>query len=145
MGVLMELLFSVLADLKTDRIPNALTAAGMAAAVIVGTARDGPSGLPHILMDVLLMFIITFLLFAFKALRGGDGKLMCVTAAFLGFKASLIILFTAMIIASAAGIIKKFFCGRVTGKYTYIHFSVPVAAAAALYAAYIFFAGGILL
>ena len=34
MGVLMVLLFSVLADLKTDRIPNALTAAGMAAAVI---------------------------------------------------------------------------------------------------------------
>lgn len=97
------LVFSVSADLMTDRIPNALTATGLAAGLLLASERAGPPGLFAVFRDVLLMFFLTFLLFRLRAMRGGDGKLLCALTALLGIQTGIFILLYSMLLTSIFG------------------------------------------
>ena len=94
-------------DMKNDRIPNPLTAVFFVAAVILRIIGKGTEDIPWLLMDTAAVFAATLILFGFKALRGGDGKMMCVVSAMCGMKAAFMILFLAMAIGSLAGLVKK--------------------------------------
>ncbi len=70
-------------DLRTGRIPNKLTGAGLAAAFIL-LAPSGPAALWGGVAGAALAFALTFPLFAARAMGGGDVKLLTVAGAFLG-------------------------------------------------------------
>lgn len=70
-------------DLRTGRIPNKLTGAGLAAAFIL-LAPSGSAALWGGVAGAALAFALTFPLFALRALGGGDVKLLTVAGAFLG-------------------------------------------------------------
>ncbi|MBR3734258.1 MAG: prepilin peptidase [Lachnospiraceae bacterium] len=135
------LVFSVSADLMTDRIPNALTATGLTAGLLLASERAGPPGLFTVFKDVLFMFFLTFLLFRLHAMRGGDGKLLCALTALLGFQTGISILLYSMLLASffGAGVFLWRMCkkkkeagdkeqshGNSGRTWTKIHYSVPI-------------------
>ncbi|MBR1470003.1 MAG: prepilin peptidase [Lachnospiraceae bacterium] len=133
------LVTAVTADLMTDRIPNALTVTGMAAGFLYAFARAGPPALLPVLGDVFVMFLVTFLLFALRALRGGDGKLLCALSALLGIHDCFRILFYSMLFALLIGGGKCILQIRKEKKITWppkrltkIHYSVPILLATAV-------------
>ena len=71
-------------DLRTRRIPNWLTGGGFLLALVLRTA-EGFGALSEGLAGAGFGFVLGVLLFALGALGGGDGKLMAVVGAFLGF------------------------------------------------------------
>ena len=129
------LVFSVSADLMTDRIPNALTVTGLTAGLLLALERAGPPGLFAVFRDVLLMFFLTYLLFRLRAMRGGDGKLLCALTALLGIQTGITILLYSLVLTSAfgAGVFLWRMCKRKREKKrTRIHYSVPIMLAALL-------------
>ena len=124
------LILTVSADLMTDRIPNALTLTGLAAGLLQALVQAGAPGLLSSAAAAAAMFFICYLLFVIKAMRGGDGKLLCALASMCGFAVGKNILILSLLIAVMIGLpaaVSKRFKGR-----TQIHFSVPVLLAALL-------------
>lgn len=74
---------AVLTDLRTRRIPNALTAA-LALAALVLHATQGPLAFAVALATLLGVLLIGFVAFSFGWLGGGDVKLLAAGAAALG-------------------------------------------------------------
>lgn len=70
-------------DVRTGRIPNKLTAAGLVAAFLL-LAPGGPAALWSGVGGAALAFALAFPLFAVRAMGGGDVKLLTVAGAFLG-------------------------------------------------------------
>lgn len=70
-------------DVRTGRIPNKLTGAGLAAAFLL-LAPSGPVALWGGVAGAALVFAITFPLWMVRALGGGDVKLLTVAGVFLG-------------------------------------------------------------
>lgn len=122
------LVLTVVADLWTDRIPDALTLTGLAAGLIHGYEQAGLQGLLASIAAAAAIFAICFLLFMIKALRGGDGKLMSALGAMTGFAVGWNILLLSFLIALIIGF-PAVLAKRSEGR-TYIHFSVPVLLAA---------------
>ena len=92
-------------DLRTRRIPNWLTFGGLGAALLLkGLAGTSP------LLDGLggagLGFLTGLLLFALRALGGGDGKLLITTGAFFGLKPFVGALLAIGILGGLLGIIE---------------------------------------
>ena len=120
------LVLTVTADLMTDRIPNALTLTGLVAGLWHAYEWAGPSGLVSAVTAAGAMFLLGFVLFQLKALRGGDGKFLSVLASMLGLVWSGKVLLLAMLMSALWGIprlIKE-------KESVSIHFSVPVMLAA---------------
>ena len=127
---------SVTADLMTDKIPNALTLTGLTAGMLIALERAGPSGLIGVMKDVVLMFLVTFLLFRLRALRGGDGKLLCALAALLGLQTAATILLYSLFLAVMIGagkILRETKQKRKRKGPTGIHYSVPILCSVIIY------------
>jgi prepilin peptidase CpaA len=77
------LLFAAAADIRTRRIPNALTAAGLVLALLLRAAW-GAGALAHGLLGLALGLVIVLPLFAARVMGGGDAKLLMAVGAFLG-------------------------------------------------------------
>ncbi len=131
--LLVYVTLSVLADVKSDKIPNALTAAAMAAGVIIRLARAGPSCLPLVVADIVIAFLVTFILFAIKALRGGDCKMFCAISAMLGMKACGCVFLLSLIPAAFIGIGMMIFTKKKVFSKTLIHYSIPIAIGVCIY------------
>ena len=70
-------------DATADRIPNALTVGGVAAALIL-RAPLGVNELLQGLAGLGLAFVVAVVLYALRAIGGGDVKLLAGVGAFLG-------------------------------------------------------------
>jgi prepilin peptidase CpaA len=81
-AVLMSL--AAASDMRTRRIPNTLTVAGISAAPVLWAIVVGPSMALASLIGAALAFVVGAALFAGGVLGGGDAKLLMVTGAFLG-------------------------------------------------------------
>ena len=126
---------AVITDLRTDKIPNVLTVAGIITGALIRILLRGPGEAVTVFVDVTAAFAVTFILFLIKALRGGDGKLLCALSAMLGLPAGGMILMFSLIFAAAGGCIKMIFTKRKLLSKTMIHFSVPTACAVIVYVA----------
>lgn len=71
-------------DLRSRRIPNALTLAGVLAAPVLWWLADGFAAAAGSVAGAGLAFVVGILLFATKGVGGGDAKLLVVTGAFFG-------------------------------------------------------------
>jgi prepilin peptidase CpaA len=77
------LLGAAISDLRTRRIPNALTLPGLLLGLVLATFPAGIT-LPAALLGAGAALIFSLPLFALGALGGGDGKLLMMVGAFLG-------------------------------------------------------------
>ena len=118
-------------DLKTDRIPNALNLTGLTAGLLMAYGRAGPAGLLTDVKGVMVMFLASFALFVIRAMRGGDGKMLCAVAALVGSSHGIRILLYALVIAAVLGLPKWF--RRKPGDRTELHCSIPIALATGIY------------
>jgi prepilin peptidase CpaA len=70
-------------DYRSRRIPNALTVAGLAAALVL-RAMIGPEAILDGLVGALLAFVLTLPLLMLGVMGGGDIKLLIAIGAFMG-------------------------------------------------------------
>ena len=82
---------AALTDIRSKRIPNALVVAGL----ILGLATRATLGWASLASGAgaaLVALVLGVLLFSIGAMGAGDGKLMAVVGAFLGFEQGLLAL-----------------------------------------------------
>lgn len=96
--LLLLLLLSALADLKTDRIPNGFIFLGVVIGV-TGSLLSGWSFL-ELLASVLPTFFLMYPLFKIGVLGAGDVKLFVLIASFLPVRESMSILMGAFVIGA---------------------------------------------
>ena len=70
-------------DFRTQRIPNTITIAGLAVALIL-RAPLGVDALMHGLAGVCITLLVSLALYALRAIGGGDVKLLAGIGAFIG-------------------------------------------------------------
>jgi prepilin peptidase CpaA len=102
------LLAAAWSDLRSRRIPNALTMSGLAAALLLrGSA--GPDALIEGLVGTLLAFVLTLPFLTLGVIGGGDAKLLMMIAAFMGPRNFL---WAAALIAIIGGMVGVVDAGR---------------------------------
>jgi prepilin peptidase CpaA len=72
-------------DVRTRRIPNALTLPAVVIALVAWWPDGGPSGVSRALVCALVTLLIGLLFQTFGVLGGGDVKLLAAVAAFSGW------------------------------------------------------------
>lgn len=105
-GLFFFLVLAVILDLRTYRIPNALTMAGMAVGVIYQLYRAGPPGMFRAVKDLIGSILILFPLYMIRCLGAGDIKLLSVVTIFLGWKQGMMISIYSLFAGAAMGMIK---------------------------------------
>lgn len=102
--MILLLLFSALADLKTDRIPNGFILLGILTG-ISGSVLSGRS-ISDILVSVFLAFLLLYPLFRIGALGAGDVKLFVMIGSFQAVGEFMAILVGAFVIGAGFSLIK---------------------------------------
>ena len=100
------LVLAVYFDIRTYKIPNALTVTGMAAGIIYRLYGLGPPGLFTAVTDLIAGMMILFPLYLIGCLGAGDIKLLMVISTFLGWKVTLIVSFYSLVIGAVIGLLK---------------------------------------
>jgi prepilin peptidase CpaA len=75
---------AAMTDLRSRRIPNWLTLAGLLSGLVLHTAISGLQGFGLSLLGMLLGFGCYFLLYCLRAMGAGDVKLMAAVGAMVG-------------------------------------------------------------
>jgi len=92
------LLTCCVVDVRTRRIPNAISASAIVAGLALNGAAGGLSALGWSLCGGLAMIAILFTPFALGGVGGGDVKMMAAVGAFLGPRLAALSLITGMIL-----------------------------------------------
>jgi len=83
-GALVLLLVGALCDLRTRRVPNALTLGGAALGLLVNLLLAPPDGLTWALSGWLLGLLLLIVPFTLRGIGGGDVKLLAAVGAWGG-------------------------------------------------------------
>ncbi len=92
-------------DLRTRRIPNALTFTAAAAAIVLQGMTGGAPGLVASVMGLLVGLAVFFPFFALGGLGAGDVKLLAALGAWLGAPTVLQVSFYSAIAGGVLGVI----------------------------------------
>src|SRR5512134_2588314 len=98
-AVLVFATICVVSDVRTRRIPNALSAAGMVAGTILNTAYSGLAGLVASVIGLVAVVALLLAPFSLGGIGGGDVKMMGAIGAFLGVRLG----FAAMVLGMILG------------------------------------------
>lgn len=98
------LCLAAISDLRTRRIPNALTATAFVLALLIRATMGGGPLLNGVLGTGLALLLL-FPLFAVGGVGGGDAKLLIVAGAFLGPSTFLVALFCTALTGGAMALI----------------------------------------
>jgi prepilin peptidase CpaA len=109
------MLLAAASDLRSRRIPNALTVAGIAAAPVLWAVVAGPSSAAASLVGAILAFVVGAGLFAAGVLGGGDAKLLTVAGAFLGPARLLPALLAIGVVGGILALVVAFWRGQLFG------------------------------
>ncbi len=112
------LLLAVLADLKTDRIPNGFLVIGIM--IGLGGSRWYGPGLLSSSVSMLLAFLLMYPLFKIGGLGAGDIKVLVMTGGFLSVKDFLTVLTAAFVIGAILAAIKLFAEHNVRERLAYL-------------------------
>jgi prepilin peptidase CpaA len=94
----------VTTDLRSRRIPNIITFAGIVAGLVLGTAMHGLAGFAASATGLLLAICLLFLPFALGGIGGGDVKMMAAVGALVGPQALLASLLAGMILGGVVAV-----------------------------------------
>lgn len=97
-------MFSALADLKTDRIPNGFVLLGIVIGVL-GSLWHG-SDIRHIVVSMLLAFLFLYPLFKIGAIGAGDIKVFIMIGSFVVVKELIAIVIMSFVIGAACSFAK---------------------------------------
>ncbi len=115
---------AALFDLWEERIPNALTAAGLAMGFVYQLFAGGAEGILLFLGGAALPFLLFFILYVFRMIGAGDIKLLMTAGGFLGIRGILrcilCSLFAAAVIALFLVIKNRSIVERFRCLFTYI-------------------------
>lgn len=101
-GALLSAVTACVVDVRTARIPNALTAASVAAALVAHSVLPAGHGLSAAVGGALTGLAVFLPIFALGGLGGGDVKLMAALGAWLGWERSV---WMALYTAIAGGVL----------------------------------------
>lgn len=101
--VLVLLILAACFDVKENRIPNILNATGLVMGFMVAIVHPEKK-LLEALVGASVSFLVGFVCWILKAIRGGDAKLLCAAGSFLGWQMFLRCFFYAMLVAAIAGL-----------------------------------------
>lgn len=90
---------AVVTDVRARRVPNWLTASGMAAGLLLNTALGGLAGTVHSLEGLVVGYLLLLLVFLRGGMGGGDVKLLMAIGACGGAE----FLFAAFLFGAVAG------------------------------------------
>ena len=102
--LLLLLILAVLADLKTDRIPNGFIVVGIMIG-LAGSRSYGP-GLSSSVVSMFLAFLLLYPLFKIGTLGAGDIKVLIMTGSFFRAKEFLAVLAAAFVAGAVFSVIK---------------------------------------
>lgn len=100
------LLISILADVITRKIPNALIIAGLILGLLFNIINEGPMGLVCSLKEIVLAICLFYIFYLLRALGAGDVKLLIVLASFLGANLTTKILCVSLVLGSLYGCVR---------------------------------------
>ena len=103
-------------DVRTRRIPNAISGPAVVAGVILNTMSYGLPGLGWSLAGVAVIVAILLAPFALGGLGGGDVKMMAAVGAFLGPRLALYGLLVGMILGGIVMMVHLARIGRLAEK-----------------------------
>ena len=103
-------------DVRTRRIPNAISGPAVVAGVILNTMSYGLPGLGWSLAGVAVIVAILLAPFALGGLGGGDVKMMAAVGAFLGPRLALYGLLVGMILGGVVMMVHLARIGRLAEK-----------------------------
>jgi prepilin peptidase CpaA len=100
-------------DLRSARIPNALTYPAVAVGLVIGLWPGIEPGLLARVLGLLVAFVPALLLFAARGMGGGDVKLLAALGALLGYPLILDVLFYSVVVGSSLGLVLLVWRGRI--------------------------------
>ncbi len=115
-------------DVRTRRIPNALSGAAAIAGIALNTLHAGLPGLLWSLGGLVLMVAVLLAPFALGGLGGGDVKMMAAVGAFLGPRLALLGLTAGMVLGGVVMALHLVRLGRLFEKLAALRFMVRSAA-----------------
>lgn len=93
------LVFAMVSDIRTHKIPNALCVYGIVAALVYWILADTDAIFYKLLPGMCIPFFVLFCLYVIRALGAGDVKLMCVVGTYIGVDVLMVIGLTFVITA----------------------------------------------
>jgi prepilin peptidase CpaA len=99
-------------DLRTRRIPNWLTLAGLITGFVLNGVSNGWKGLENAGLGMLTGFGIYLLLYLLRAMGAGDVKFMAAIGSIVGWRWWFQIFFAAVIVGAIAGVLLALSKGR---------------------------------
>jgi prepilin peptidase CpaA len=102
----------IAADVRTRRIPNLLSAAGMVAGIVLNTVSFGPEGLVASVAGLLAAVALLLFPFALGGIGGGDVKMMGAVGALLGLRVGLMALLVGVVLGGVVMVIHLARLGR---------------------------------
>ena len=106
----------VVSDVRTRRIPNAISGPGMLCGIVLNTAYLGSTGLIVSLAGLAVAIGVLILPFAGGGIGGGDVKMMGAVGAFLGPRLTLLGLAAGMILGGGIMVVHLARQGRLREK-----------------------------
>lgn len=111
-------IIAFITDVKYHKLPNWLTAGGMAVGVVYHLVADGINGILFAFFGLLVGGGIFLILYVFKAIGAGDVKLFAAIGAFVGVKMVLYIMMYSIFFAGILAIIILLFTKTFMKKLT---------------------------
>jgi prepilin peptidase CpaA len=115
-------------DVRTRRIPNAISGPAVIAGIVLNTISFGLPGLGWSLAGVAVIVAILLAPFALGGLGGGDVKMMAAVGAFLGPRLALLGLLVGMVLGGVVMVIHLARIGRLGEKVTALRHMIFSAA-----------------
>lgn len=103
-GCFIMLVAAFVTDMKTMKIPNAITIPGVVAGVLCHTLAEGWDGAWFALKGALVGFVLMFVLYLLRAVGGGDVKLFAGIGAWTGVAFTLSTIMYSILAAGSIGL-----------------------------------------
>ena len=116
MTVLLFAALCVVSDVRTRRIPNALSASGMLAGVVLNGSYAGIGGLETSILGVVVLISLLLAPFAMGGIGGGDVKMMGAIGALVGARLGFAALAVGMILGGGIMLVHLARVGRLREK-----------------------------
>lgn len=95
-------------DMHKKKIPNAVHILAFIYAILYQAGKSGFQGIAFAFRQSLILFPLVFFLYTTGKFGAGDGKLLCVTAAFLTWKEALTVFIFGLYAAFLPALYKAF-------------------------------------